>query len=297
MNLLEALPPERLLFLNQLDAANQIAELVGATAAAALPQNPEYQRDVFTVWSKHTAHTLASVGEFRAHYARVNVDAYRVETCPVASSDHVMRLLRLFAVYSKHTTLSRSGDTFVRCCVASRLSPAQAAGLGVSETPYTLASEVLGDEYNDWTGALFKTPLPDRYAQTEWIGSIACVDACFIFSLAFECLVTDKLHRVLLEHELSYTGNGTVPTIALVDGMPCLCWKTVRWLPPEGAEYPLFHLLILWVQLSAASGQDGCAILNRCFANPGSVGSRDPIYAVLQESIKAWAEDPAAVSP
>ena len=78
--------------------------------------------------------------------------------------------------------------------------------------------------------------------------------------------------------------------VALLDNMPCVCWKRSVWRPPEGSEYPLFHLLILWVQLATISGEDGVGVLNLCFARPESVGSRDPIHATLQESIKAGAE-------
>lgn len=295
MSLLEALPPERLLFLNELAPSPEVAELIGAVVATSRAHNADYQRDVHRVWQRHTTFPLETVGQFRAYYATQIIDRYVPTDTPAAELDYAKRLLRLFAVYSKHTTLPRSGDTFVRCSVSSRLPIERAAALAVSEAPYTAVAESLKEEYNTWVGRLFKTPLDERFATTQWRTTINCVDACFLFSLAFECLVSDTQHRVILEHELAYAGAGQIPTVVLIGGMPCVCWCGTVWRPTEGGEYPLFSLLILWIRLSALAGQDGVGVLLMCFSQPAAVGSRDPIYGFLQESIKVGAEDPAAV--
>lgn len=290
MRLLEALPPERLLFLHQLPPNPHIADLIGGVVATCPPYSAEYQRDVFTVWQRHATFDLESVGHLRAHYAQQRIGTLVEHDCPRADPVHVKRLLRLFAVYSKHTTLSRSGDLFVRCSTSSVLPPHVAAGLCTSETPYTAAADVLKEDYNSWVGQLFKTPLQERYVTTPWRGSVECVDGCFLFALAFECLVSETQHKVVMAHELAFAGNDERPTVALIDGMPCVCWKNCMWKPPEGSDYPLFHLLILWIRLAAVSGEDGVGVLNLCFARPEAVGSRDPIHGTLQESIKAGAE-------
>lgn len=290
MRLLEALPPERLLFLNQLPHTPEIAELIGDVVSSCPSYNADYQRDVLTVWQRHAPFALESVGHLRHHYAQKTAANLIEQSCPVAEMVQVKRLLRLFAVYSKHTTLSRSGDLFVRCSTASVLEPHTAAGLGATETPYHAAADVLQEDYNQWVGQLFKTPLQERYSTTPWRASVSCVDGCFLFALAFECLVTETQHRVLQPHELAYTGKTEVPTVVILDGMPCVCWKTTVWRPPEARLYPLFHLLMLWVQLATISGADGVGVLNLCFARPEAVGSRDPIHSTLQESIRAGTE-------
>ena len=295
MRLLEALPPERLLFLHQLPPDPAVAELIGQVVSSCLTYNTDYYRDVLAVWQRHSAFPLESVGHLRHHYANKVAARLDEQLCPQADIVHVKRLLRLFAVYSKHTTLSRSGDLFVRCSVASVLPDHVSAGLGVTETPYHAAADVLQEDYNQWVGQLFKTPLQERFSTTQWRSSVSCVDACFLFALAFECLVTEKQHRVLLPHELAYDGQTEMPTVVLLEKMPCVCWHATVWRPPEGSAYPLFHLLVLWIQLAAISGADGVAVLNLCFARPEAVGSRDPIHATLQESIRAGGEESVAV--
>lgn len=295
MRLLKALPPERLLFLHQLPPDPAVAELIGQAVSSCLTYNTDYYRDVLAVWQRHSAFPLETAGHLRHHYASKVAARLDKQQCPQADIVHVKRLLRLFAVYSKHTTLSRSGDLFVRCSVASVLPDHVSAGLGVTETPYQAAADVLQEDYNEWVGQLFKTPLQERFSTTQWRSSVSCVDACFLFALAFECLVTEKQHRVLLPHELAYTGQAEMPTVVLLEKMPCVCWHSTVWRPPEGSEYPLFHLLVLWIQLAAISGADGVAVLNLCFARPEAVGSRDPIHATLQESIRAGGEESVAI--
>ena len=242
------------------------------------------------MWQRHIGATCPTVGHFRLRYAREVLDAYTHHECPCAAEVHVRRFLKLFAEYCSHTTLSRSGDAFVKTCVATTLPPERAAGLGTTEAPYAAAAERLGVDYNEWVGDLFKTALPERFARTAWKTAISAVEATFIFSLVFECLVTEHPHRVLLEHELVYDGNDRIPTMALIESRPCVCWGRCIWTVPEGYAYPLLHLAILWVQLSAASGQDGTAVLNLCFARPEAVSSRDPIYNWLKKSVLAGAE-------
>ena len=290
MRLVEALPPERLLFLHQLPPSAEVAALLGKIAAESLPRSPAYQRDVFTVWKRHKAAECPTVGHFRLLYARQHLEGYARLECPQAAEAHVRRAMQLLAEYCAHTTLSRSGDAFVKACVASALTPESAAGLGTTETPYAAAADVLGVDYNEWVGNLFKTALPERFARTAWKTSTAAVDATFIFSLVFECLVTEHPHRVLLEHELAYTGNDQIPTMALIESRPCVCWHNCIWALPEGYAYPLVHLALLWVQLSAASGQEGTSVLNLCFARPELVSSRDPIYNWLKKSVLTRAE-------
>lgn len=295
MRLVEAVPPERLLFLHQLSPSAAIADALGELVATTLPRSPAYQRDVFTAWKRHSRLACPGVGRFRLDYARRVIDTYVRHECPVSPELHVQRAMQLLAEFCVHTTLSRSGDAFVKTAVGSRLEPDVAAGLGTTETPYAAAAEVLGPDYNDWVGSLFKTALSERFARTDWKHSAGPVDAAFIFSLLFETLVTEHPHRVFLEHELVYEGNSRLPTMVLINSRPCVCWGRTMWEPPDDVPYPLLHLALLWVQLSAISNQDGTAVLNLCFFRPEAVSSRDAIYKYLEKSVIGRAEESGAV--
>lgn len=292
MSVHSAFPPERLLFLRQLAPAPEVAALMGQITAAALPRNPAFQRDVFRVWQHHAGDTaIDTVGKFRAFYAAEALTPRTEQVCPCADPVKVERMLKLFAEFSRHTTLSRSGDRFVRTCVASTLPVDVAAGLGVTETPYDAAAAVLEGDYNSYVGDLFKTALPERYARTQWKQSTAIVDGVFLFSLIFECLVTERHHSVALEHELAYAGARQVPTIAIVNNAICLWWHDVVWSLPDGCDYPLLNLAVLWVQLSAAANEAGCQVVNTCLFDPSALSSRDPIYSWVQRSIVRRPED------
>lgn len=295
MNLVDGLPPARLLFLHQLPPSADIAEAIGKVVASCRPRSPAYQRDVYTVWNRHTSAVMSTAGEFRLFYARKAVETHIVHECPTFPDAEVRRVVLLLAEFCVHTTLSRSGDAFVKTCVGSAIRPDVAAGLGTTETPYAAAADVLGGDYNRWVGSLYKTSLGERYARTDWSSSVATVDAVFLFSLLFETLVTERVHRVLLEHELAYEGGCQIPTAALVDCRPIVCWNESRWAVSEGCSYPLIHLALLWVKLASVSGEDGTNVLNLCFHCPQQVGSREPIYNTLKQSILGRAEEPTAV--
>ena len=289
------MPPARLLFLHQVRPSAEIAEEIGMIAARCLPRSPAYQRDVFTVWQRHSGSAIRTVGEFRLFYARKHLAGHVSHECPRFAAAEVRRLVQLLAEFCVHTTLSRSGDAFVKTCVASILPADVAAGLGTTETPYAAAAQVIPADYNAWVGSLYKTTLGERYARTAWRTSIAPVDAVFIFSLIFETLVTERAHRVLLEHELALEGNDQFPAVVLLNGRPVVCWNTTIWAVPDGYEHPLVHLALLWVKLAAVAGEEGTAVLNLCFAAPERVGSREPIYNWLKNSVLARAEETAGV--
>lgn len=274
----DVLPPAKLLYLfdaSLSETANDIATAIGGIFAKFQSASPHYMRETGIVWARYKEEGLkheadpfvpqdvvdnpVDFGGIRACYIAKEYAMVRKVVCPPPPIAYCKGLERLLFKVSSTTSFGRTGDNLVHHSILASIPLPMAASLSTLEVPYHLAGKVFGGDANRRVRKLFERNVEADFSATNW-GSDNSAESFVLAAMLLLETGGDLNTRVAAAKDFACAKELETPSLFLWrDKRPGIIYRNRVLHADDGAHYPVFSLLLHFLEIVAAVDVEGGA--------------------------------------